>query len=174
MWHKCAGLASRVCAECFNLKVRQGHRVLWPSSPKDPQINVALLQRCAGVCRVSHCLKVLRACFGACRVNHLLRSLDFKDGLLLADRSSVPFRHVVDQLLQGLTTDEQFKLACMASRRGGLGLKNPTWTHGPAFLSSCFTYAASTDAVSFSFWNERSSAWHVVWSVFDLPVDFLC
>ena len=61
----------------------------------------------------------------------------------------------------------------MASRRGGLGLKNPTWTHGPAFLSSCFTYAASADAVSSSFWNELSSAWQAVRSAFDLPVNFL-
>ena len=45
---------------------------------------------------------LLRACFGACRESRLLRSLGFEDGLFLASQ------------------DEQFTLACMASRRGGL------------------------------------------------------
>ena len=116
---------------------------------------------------------LLRACFGACRESRLLRSLGFKDGLFLASQSSVPFRRAPYNLPQGLATDEQFTLACMASRRGGLGLKNPTWTHSSAFLSSCFTYAASADAVSLSLWEDLFSARQAVRSALDLPVDFL-
>ena len=109
---------------------------------------------------------ILRACFGACRVTHLLRSLDFSDGAFLAAQSSIPFRRALDDLLQGTTTDEQYTLACLASRRGGLGLENPTWTHGPAFLAACFTYAASADTLSSSFWNELFVAWAAVRSSF--------
>ena len=52
-------------------------------------------------------------------------------------------------------------------------MKNPTWTHSPAFLSSCFTYAASADAVSLSLWEDLFSARQAVRSALDLPVDFL-
>ena len=105
---------------------------------------------------------ILRACFGACRVNHLLRVLDFKDGSRLAVATSAPFRRALEDLLQSTTTDEQFTMACMASRRGGLGLKNPTWTHGPAFPASSFKYAASSDSISAKFWEEVSVAWIAV------------
>ena len=115
---------------------------------------------------------ILRACFSACRVNHLLRALVFKDGGHLAVATSALFRRALDDLLQS-TTDEQFTLACMASGRGGLGLKNPTWTHEPAFLASCFAYAASADSISTKFWEEVSVAWIAVRSAFNLPVDFL-
>ena len=108
-----------------------------------------------------------------CRVNHLLRTLDFKDGGRLAAEASVPFRRALEELLHSATTDEQFTLACLASRRGGLGLKNPTWTHGPAFLASCFNYAASADSVSPAFWQDLSSAWEVLRPVFNLPVNLL-
>ena len=116
---------------------------------------------------------LLRACFGACRVNHLLRTLDFLHGSRLANDAAVPFRKALDDLLRTATSDEQFTLACMASRRGGLGLKNPTWVHGPAFLASCFTYAASADSISHTFWADVSSAWNVVRSAFNLPINFL-
>ena len=116
---------------------------------------------------------LLRACFGACRVNHLLRTLDFLHGSRLANDAAVPFRKALDDLLRTATSDEQFTLACMASRRGGLGLKNPTWVHGPAFLASCFTYAASADSISHTFWADVSSAWNAVRSAFNLPINFL-
>ena len=115
---------------------------------------------------------ILRACFGACRVNHLLRALDYEDGRDLATKASIPFRLSLEDLLQKTTTDEQYTLACLASRRGGLGLKNPTWTHGAAFLASCFTYACSADSLSPAFWQELSVAWAAVCAA-DLPVNFL-
>ena len=116
---------------------------------------------------------ILRACFGACRVNHLLRSLDFLDGSRLAANAAVPFRKALEDLLHKMTSDEQFTLACMASRRGGLGLKNPTWVHGPVFLASCFTYAASADSLTASFWVELTSAWNAIRSAFNLHTNFL-
>ena len=99
----------------------------------------------------------LRACFGACCATHLLCSLDLNVGTFLVTQSSHPFCRAIDDLLQRITSDEQYTLACLASRRGGLGLKNPTWTHGLAFLASCFTYAASAETLSSSFWQEL---WH--------------
>ena len=116
---------------------------------------------------------ILRACFGACPVNHLLRALDFEDGRQLATKVSTSFRHALEDLLQTTTTDEQHTLACLASQRGGLGLKNPTWKHGPAFLASCFTNAASADSLSPAFWEDLSVTWTAVCSTFDLRINFL-
>ena len=103
--------------------------------------------------------------------------------ILLADKAAVPFRRTLEDLLHNIASDEQFTLACMASRRGGLGLKNPTWTHGPTFLASCFTYAAaylmllcriaSSDSISPAFWEDLSSVRNALRSAFNLPVNFL-
>ena len=122
---------------------------------------------------------VILRCFGTRLVNHLLRALDFKDEGQLAAAASAPFRRALDDVLEKITSDEQFTLACLASRRGGLGPKNPTLTHGPAFLVACFTYAASADSLSAAFsegssegfWDELSSAWHLLRSAFNLPVN---
>ena len=108
-----------------------------------------------------------------------MRALDFKDEGQLAAAASAPFRRALDDVLEKITSDEQFTLACLASRRGGLGPKNPTLTHGPAFLVACFTYAASADSLSAAFsegssegfWDELSSAWHLLRSAFNLPVN---
>ena len=82
------------------------------SKLEDMLLNSSRLQSCLGK------FLLLRACFGACRVTHLLRSLDFNDGAFLAAKSSIPFRRVVDDVLQGTTTEEQYTLACLASHRG--------------------------------------------------------
>ena len=49
----------------------------------------------------------------------------FKDGSV-ADRAASPFCRALEDLLKNPTSDEQSTLACMASRRGSLGWKNPT------------------------------------------------
>ena len=51
----------------------------------------------------------------------------------------------------------------------------PTWTHGPAFLASCFNYAASSDSFSSAFREDLSSAsvWDALRPAFNLPVILL-
>ena len=106
---------------------------------------------------------ILRACFVACRVNLFYAHLIARTAFSLLIVPQVPFRRANDDLLQGITTDEQHTLASMASRRGGIELKNLTWTHRRAFISSYFTYAASAA----SFWDERW-AWRTFHAAFEL------
>ena len=116
---------------------------------------------------------ILRACFGACRINHLLRSLDFAKGFHLASKVSVSFRRALEEILGSAISDDQYALACMASSSGGLGLQDPLNVHGPAFLASCFNYAASAERVPPNFWLELGEAWNTLRVRCGLRVNFL-
>ena len=60
-----------------------------------------------------------------------------------------------------------------SSSGGGLGLKDILNVHGPAFLASCFNYAASAELVSPNFWLELGEAWNNLRVRFGLRVNFL-
>ena len=93
--------------------------------------------------------------------------LDFVDGRNLAAEAAVLFSRALEDLLHS-TTDEQFTLACMASRRPRPEQPNvDAWAHIPA---SCFTYA---DSLSLSFWEDLSSAWNARRSASQRPCRLL-
>lgn len=89
----------------------------------------------------------------------LLRSLDFQQGQRLAEKFSSLFRYSLQHIIGGTCSDIHFALACMSSLRGGLGLKDPRLTHGPAFLASAFSFASNSEDLSPSFWSTLTSAW---------------
>ena len=135
----CVSSISRAHLPFFCISCGGRHYLLlqWNETDETDEIVSRLDDMLSRSCRLQPGLGkflILLACFGACRVNHLLRSLDFKDGASLAAQYSAPFRRSVDDLLRSTTTDEKYTLACMASRRGGLVLKNPIWTHGSLLL----------------------------------------
>ena len=72
---------------------------------------------------------------------------------------------------------ESFSSRAMNSGFGNLShgascILDTRWTHGPAFLASWFTCAASTDNFSATFREELSSACSAVRFALNLPVDF--
>lgn len=102
----------------------------------------------------------MRACFGACRNNHLLLSLEFRHGELLAEQTTTVFRDAFNRVVGATCSDVQFGLACTHSHKGDLGLVNPSFAQGPAFLSAFFTYAA--DALPTFPWSELQEAWYAL------------
>ena len=75
-----------------------------------------------------------RTSFGACRVNHVLRSLQFRHGKAVASKSAALFQHGLADAMGSELPDVNFTLACLPSRRGGLGFRNPDFVHGAAFF----------------------------------------
>ena len=103
---------------------------------------------------------LLRACLGACRVVFLLRTVPFALGRQLAEKSAALVRKSLEGLLQIPLDDVQFGLACLRTHKGGLGIQDPRQVHGPAFLGSNFTYAASvTSGLPGAFWQELELGW---------------
>ena len=117
---------------------------------------------------------LLRACLGACRVVFLLRTVPFGLGKQLAEKSAALVRHSLEALLQMPLDDVQFGLACLRTHKGGLGIQDPRQVHGPAFLGSNFTYAASaTSGLPRLFWEELEAGWKEVRSMWSLPGELL-
>ena len=102
---------------------------------------------------------LLRACFGACRVNHLLRSLPFQHGKSLAEKASAIVRSTLEAIVGSPLPDICFMLACLPSRKGGLGLQDPALVFG---LASNFGFACCHGGLPDKFWRELTDAWSIV------------
>ena len=83
------------------------------------------------------------------------------------------FRKALEDILEAPLEDLHFGLACIRSHTGGLGLQDPRFVHGPAFLGANLTYAAAREEVPAAFWEELSSGWSQVRTKFCLPADLL-
>ena len=79
---------------------------------------------------------LLRSCLSACRVTHLLRALSFDSGASLADQA----RRVIKDALNGVVgaplSEQQWALASLPTRLGGLGVLDPSSVQAAAHLSS--------------------------------------
>jgi len=97
---------------------------------------------------------ILRACLGSCWVNFFLTALEFRHGEQLAQRVSRSLKDSLSSVLGSTLNEVQFRLACLRCHLGGLGLQDPVLVHGPANLSACFTFAASSDSILGSLCGE--------------------
>jgi len=88
---------------------------------------------------------ILRACLSACRVMHLLRSLPFAHAEQLAKETQAKLHDAFGHILGTPASVQQWALATLPVRMGGLGLLDPCRIVAPAHVSS---FVASSVATS--------------------------
>ena len=120
-----------------------------PPTPEARNDNVTINQRQTTDFNLSHA--ALSANVRVAQVNQATGMPDFKD-VPVPMICPVCRDSTVSQVAWG---EQRCNIGLCFCNRGkkpvhscGLGLKNPTWTHGPAFMAACFTHAASADSLS--------------------------
>jgi hypothetical protein len=79
---------------------------------------------------------ILRACMSACKVTHLLRALPFDLGEDLARVTQFKLREAFGHVLGTPVSMQQWALACLPIKAGGLGFIDPERVVAPAHVAS--------------------------------------
>ena len=85
----------------------------------------ATLDRLPNIPQLHTHFLLLRHCMDACRVQHLLRSCSFTASSPHCSQAMLAIRRAFDLILGEPCSDMAWFQACLPSRKGGLGLKNP-------------------------------------------------
>jgi hypothetical protein len=100
----------------------------------------AKLQECMDRLALLDCaasaFHILRSCLSACKVMHLLRALPFDLGEDLAREAQVKLREAFGHIIGTPVSVQQWSLACLPVKRGGLGLLDPEKLVAPASIAS--------------------------------------